>query len=109
MSQAVTLRQMHEGKGATLAECLKMDFRLITRFCRGPSDFVEGVRALLIDKCGKPHWDPPTIDQARSPHVVCICGFDGSHQLAPIFTAVQMSSSGSRVPCLFLSAKPKPS
>ena len=71
LSQAVTLRQMHEGKGATLAECLKMDFRLITRFCRGPSDFVEGVRALLIDKCGKPHWDPPTIDQARSPHVVC--------------------------------------
>ena len=61
---------MHEGKGATLAECLQMDFRLVTRFCRGPSDFVEGVRALLIDKCGKPHWDPSTIDQARSPHGV---------------------------------------
>ena len=65
LSQAVTLRQMHEGKGKTLAECLRMDFRLVTRFCRGPSDFVEGVRALLIDKCGKPSWDPPHIDQAR--------------------------------------------
>lgn len=65
LSQAVTLRQMHEGKGKTLAECLRMDFRLVTRFCRGPSDFVEGVRALLIDKCGQPRWDPPHIDQAR--------------------------------------------
>lgn len=43
-----------------------MDFRLVTRFCRGPSDFVEGVRALLIDKCGQPRWDPPSIDQARA-------------------------------------------
>ncbi len=42
-----------------------MDYRLVTRFCRGPSDFVEGVRALLIDKCGQPRWDPPSIDQAR--------------------------------------------
>ena len=65
LSQAVTLRLMHEGKGKTLAECLRMDFRLVTRFCRGPSDFVEGVRALLIDKCGQPRWDPPHIDQAR--------------------------------------------
>lgn len=81
---------MHEGKGATLAECLKMDFRLITRFCRGPSDFVEGVRALLIDKCGKPHWDPSTIDQARTPMQCAICGCDSSPQLAPVFTAVQL-------------------
>lgn len=43
-----------------------MDFRLVTRFCRGPSDFVEGVRALLINKCGQPRWDPPSIDQARA-------------------------------------------
>ncbi|KAK9822375.1 hypothetical protein WJX81_004093 [Elliptochloris bilobata] len=69
LSQAVTLRQMHEGKGKTLAECLRMDFRLVTRFCRGPSDFVEGVRALLIDKCGQPRWDPPHNDQVDTERI----------------------------------------
>ena len=35
----------------------------------GKSDFVEGIRALLIDKTGDPKWDPPSIEQVLTPHL----------------------------------------
>lgn len=56
---------MREGAGKSLAECLRMEFRMVHQCVLGKSDFVEGVRALLIDKTGKPKWDPPSIQQVR--------------------------------------------
>ncbi|BDA46941.1 3-hydroxyisobutyryl-CoA hydrolase, mitochondrial [Coccomyxa sp. Obi] len=63
LSQAVVLRELREGAAKSLAECLRMEFRLVHQCVMGKSDFVEGVRALLIDKTGKPHWDPTSIEQ----------------------------------------------
>ncbi|EIE21929.1 ClpP/crotonase [Coccomyxa subellipsoidea C-169] len=63
LSQVVVLLELREGAGKSLAECLRMEFRMVHQCVTGKSDFIEGVRALLIDKTGKPQWDPSSIEQ----------------------------------------------
>ena len=36
---------------------------MVHHCCTARTDFVEGVRALLIDKRGQAKWDPPRIEQ----------------------------------------------
>lgn len=61
LSLKVTLAQLHKAKGLTLAQCLQMDYDIVSHFMHG-RDFYEGVRALLIDKDKKPHWNPERLD-----------------------------------------------
>lgn len=61
LSLKVTLAQLQKATGLTLAECLQMDYNLVSHFMQG-SDFYEGVRALLIDKDKKPLWNPDRLD-----------------------------------------------
>lgn len=61
LSLKVTLEQLNRAKGLTLAECLQMDYTLVSHFMHG-KDFYEGVRALLIDKDKDPHWNPESLD-----------------------------------------------
>jgi enoyl-CoA hydratase len=56
-SQAIALRQMALGAGLSFEEALRLEFRVVSRICRG-HDFYEGVRATIIDKDQSPHWRP---------------------------------------------------
>ena len=60
-SLAISLRQMIEGAGLTLADALKVEFRIVSRICR-EHDFYEGVRAVIIDKDNRPVWMPSKIE-----------------------------------------------
>jgi enoyl-CoA hydratase len=57
-SQAIALRQMGLGAGSDFDEALRMDYRIVSRICRG-HDFYEGVRAVIVDKDNRPSWAPP--------------------------------------------------
>ena len=49
-----------------LAECFRMELNLI-HACFEQGDFVEGIRALIIEKDNEPHWNPGRLeDVARS-------------------------------------------
>ncbi len=67
-SMKVTLKQLALGANLTLAECLRMEFRLGNHHVRD-SDFPEGVRALLIDKDNQPKWKPPTLQEVTNNRV----------------------------------------
>lgn len=56
-SQAIGLRQVALAVNASLEETLRVDFRIVSRICRG-EDMYEGVRATIIDKDRNPHWRP---------------------------------------------------
>jgi hypothetical protein len=56
----VTLEQLRRGAALSLADCFRMELNLI-HACFEQGDYVEGVRALIVDKCKAPRWNPPTL------------------------------------------------
>jgi enoyl-CoA hydratase len=56
-SQAIALRQMALGPTLDFQEALRVEYRIVSRICRG-HDFYEGVRALVVDKDNRPQWRP---------------------------------------------------
>ena len=60
----VTLEQIRRGAKLDLAGCFRMERSLI-RAAFEQGDFIEGVRALVIDKDNAPKWKPPTLREVR--------------------------------------------
>jgi enoyl-CoA hydratase/carnithine racemase len=59
---SVTLRQLERGAGMSLADCFQMELGMAAQsFVQG--DFLEGVRAVLIDKDNAPRWRPARIEE----------------------------------------------
>ena len=57
----VAFRQLQSGRAArTFAENMAMEYRVGARVVRR-HDFIEGVRAVIVEKDNKPKWDPPTL------------------------------------------------
>ena len=61
-SLKVTLEGLKRGARAqTIGEALQMEYRIVQACMREGSDFYEGIRAALVDKCGEPKWSPNTL------------------------------------------------
>jgi enoyl-CoA hydratase/carnithine racemase len=59
---SVTLRQLERGAQLSLADCFRMELGMAAQsFIQG--DFLEGVRAVLIDKDNAPRWQPARIEE----------------------------------------------
>jgi enoyl-CoA hydratase/carnithine racemase len=65
---SVTLSQLRRGKDMSLAACFRMELGMGQRsFEQG--DFLEGVRALIIDKDNAPRWSPDRIEDVADASV----------------------------------------
>ena len=61
MSLVVTLRALRRGRRfGRLERCMDQEYQLGTELIRRP-DFIEGVRAAVIDKDRNPVWEPATL------------------------------------------------
>ena len=62
LSMAVALRQLHEGAAMTdFTDVMRMEYRIAVRVLARP-DFIEGVRAVVIDKDNEPEWQTGVTD-----------------------------------------------
>lgn len=58
----VAFRQLQLGAGCkSFAENMELEYRIACRVTRRP-DFVEGVRAVIVEKDNAPRWNPPTLE-----------------------------------------------
>ncbi|MCB8820945.1 enoyl-CoA hydratase/isomerase family protein [Microvirga rosea] len=60
-SLKIAFEQVRRGRALDFTDAMKTEFRIVSRIIGG-QDFYEGVRATLIDKDGKPHWRPSSLD-----------------------------------------------
>lgn len=61
-SLKVTLEGLKRGaKAQSIAEALQMEYRIVMHMMKEGSDFYEGIRAALVDKDGRPNWNPMTL------------------------------------------------
>jgi enoyl-CoA hydratase/carnithine racemase len=58
---AVSLRQLQRSRDMSLAECFRMELGMAQQ-CFEQGDFLEGVRALIVDKDNAPRWSPNRIE-----------------------------------------------
>lgn len=59
-SLAIALEQVRRGGAMEFEEAMASEFRIVSRIAEG-HDFYEGVRATIIDKDGKPRWQPASL------------------------------------------------
>lgn len=68
-SQKIVFKHVKAARDMSLAKVLETDFRLLHHMCHISHDFVEGIRAKLIEKDNNAHWEPATVRE------VCCCHF----------------------------------
>jgi enoyl-CoA hydratase len=67
-SVKLALAQVRRGKRWSFAECMRAEFRIVSRVVYG-HDFFEGVRALLVDKDNAPKWQPASLAEVSDAEV----------------------------------------
>lgn len=86
LSMAVVHRQLELGRRLDLADCFRLEYNLVMHAVEH-GDFMEGVRALLVDKDKQPRWNPPTAEELDEHHVAAFFAGeldDPGHPLAAL-------------------------
>ncbi|GIL85504.1 hypothetical protein Vretifemale_14016 [Volvox reticuliferus] len=93
LSHAVTWEMLRRSAAGhlTLQQCLQMEFWLARRFVAGEADFLEGVRALLIDKDNKPRWRYSNVKEV--PGVVVQRLFEPLPDEPPLFSGFMAATA----------------
>lgn len=88
LSMGLVFRQLEEGRRLDLADCFRQEYNLVIG-CIEDGDFIEGVRALIVDKDKQPKWNPSDIAGVTDARVASFFkgGLgDSSHPLAGLGT-----------------------
>ncbi len=80
-SLLVTLRQIVAGGRLSMAECMAMEYRIVSRMLAG-HDFYEGIRAALIDKGATPQWRPGRLGEVTGEEIDAYFAPLGEEELA---------------------------
>jgi len=67
-SLKVTLAALKRSAKLDFDECMRQEFRLASHFLSN-HDFFEGIRALIVDKDQKPHWQPAILSNVTQEKV----------------------------------------
>ncbi|EXB70675.1 3-hydroxyisobutyryl-CoA hydrolase 1 [Morus notabilis] len=64
MSLKISLRSIREGRLQGVGQCLVREYRMVCHVLQGEvsKDFVEGCRAILVDKDRNPKWEPSKLE-----------------------------------------------
>jgi enoyl-CoA hydratase/carnithine racemase len=79
----VSLEQLRRARTSTLADCFRMEFDL-AHHCFAHGDFVEGVRAVIVDKDNAPQWRPGRIEDVSAAAVAAMFQADPSRLDHPL-------------------------
>ena len=82
-SQKVCFRHVKLARNMSLAEVLEEDYRLLYHMCHISNDFVEGIRAKLIEKDNNARWKPATIHEVEN---------DSVHMMHPVLFSTHIYS-----------------
>lgn len=67
-SVKVAFRQIRAGATLSMEDCMRMEFRVLTRMLAGV-DFYEGIRAAIVEKGSTPVWNPATLEEVAEGRV----------------------------------------
>ncbi|QIE57454.1 enoyl-CoA hydratase/isomerase family protein [Pikeienuella piscinae] len=80
LSVATTMEMVRAARSMTLEEALAQEYRFTAR-CMEHGEFLEGVRAAVIDKDRDPHWAKPRLADVRRPDVDAMLAPLGADEL----------------------------
>jgi enoyl-CoA hydratase len=63
-SLKIALRQMQIGADLTFPQAMRTEYRIVSRVIAG-REFIEGIRAVIIDKDNTPRWVPVDLGAVR--------------------------------------------